>query len=72
MKEYIFLYKSRFNDYCHLLKHPQTRLLDLLIFVSEDYSPSKLDIFTRELNLYNKTYVYNDFKNHMMYIGFGE
>jgi len=72
MKEYILLYKSKLNNYCNLEKHPKSKLFDLIIFFSEDYSPSKVDIFTRELNLYNTTYVYNDFKNNMMYIGFGE
>ena len=72
MKEYLLLYKSKLNNYCNLEKYPKSKLLDLFIFVSEDYSRFQLDIFGRELNLYNITYVYNDFKNHMMYIGFGE
>ena len=72
MKEYILLYKSKLNNYYNLQKYPKSKLLDLNIFFSEDYSQSKIDIFTRELNLYNVTYVYNDFKNNMMYIGFGE
>ena len=72
MKEYIFLYKSKFKNYCNVDKYPKSKLLDLNIFFSEDYSPSKIDIFTREISLYNITYVYNDFKNKMMYIGFGE
>jgi len=72
MKEYILLYKSNLNNYCNLERDSKSKLLDLNIFFSEDYSPLKVDIFTRELSLYNITYVYNDFKNNMMYIGFGE
>lgn len=72
MKEYILLYKSKLNDYCNLDKHPQSKLLDLNIFYSEDYSRSNEYVFIRELILNNITYVYNDFKNRMMYIGFGE
>ncbi|MGZ7044395.1 MAG: hypothetical protein ACXVHO_09270 [Methanobacterium sp.] len=72
MKEYLLLYKTKLNNYFNLEKYPKSKLLDLFIFASEDYSALQIDICTRELNLYNTTYVYNDCKNHVMYIGFGE
>ena len=53
MKEYICLYLSKLKNYYNLNKYPITKLLDLNIFFSEDYSPSKTDIFTKKLNLYN-------------------
>ncbi|MBP6869398.1 hypothetical protein KBC04_00730 [Candidatus Babeliales bacterium] len=72
MKEYILLYRSKLNKYLNIEKCPKSKLLDLNIFISEDYSPYKIDIFTREINLYNTTYIYNNFKEKIMYIGFGE
>lgn len=71
MKEFIQLYKEKNNRY-HTLSRPNPPLWHLNYFFENDYSSSKMDIFNRELNLYNTTYVYNDFKNNMMYIGFGE
>ena len=71
MKEFIQLYKEKNNKY-YTLSRPNPPLWHLHYFFENDYSPLEVNIFTRELNLYYTTYVYNDFKNHMMYIGFGE
>ncbi len=71
MKEYIFLNKEHNNKY-YTIDRPNPPLWNLNYFFANDYRAYHQDIFTRELNLYNVTYVYNDFKNNMMYIGFGE
>ena len=71
MKEFIKLYKEKNNSY-YTLSGPNPPLWHLNYFFENDYTSHDQKIFTQEINFYHVTYVYNDFKNHMMYIGFGE
>jgi len=71
MKEFIKLYKEKNNRY-YTLSRPNPPLWHLNYFFENDYRSCDQNIFIRQLNFYHVTYVYNDFKNHMMYIGFGE
>jgi len=72
MKEYLFLYKSKFNNYNRMKNNKPSSLWDLNSFFSGDYRPYDKDIFTKDLNYYNAHYIYNDFNNNIMYIGFAE
>lgn len=69
MKEYIQLYKEQDNRY-YTINKPNPPLWHLNYFLENDYRSYKTDMLTRELNFYNVTYIYNNFKNKMMYIGF--
>jgi len=42
MKDYLLLYRSKFNKYYNIEKNPKSKLLDLNIFLSSDYSPYKI------------------------------
>ena len=72
MKEYILLYRSKLNKYYNIEKNPKSKLLDLNIFFLEDYRSYDQDIFNKNQIFYNTTYIYNDFKNNMIYVGFAE
>ena len=71
MKEYLELYKEKDNRY-YTIHRPNPPLWNLNYFLENDYSFHKKDMFLNKLNFYNVTYVYNDFKNKFMYVGFSE
>ncbi len=69
MKEYIQLYREYDKSYYPIdRKFPSVWHLNH--FLEGDYRLLDQDIFIKTLNYYNAHFVYNDFKNEMMYIGF--
>jgi len=71
MKEYVFLNKEKNNKY-YTINQPDSSLWNLNYFFENDYRSYDKDIFIEEQIFYNVMYIYNDFKQKIMYIGFAE
>ncbi|AXK61029.1 hypothetical protein [Candidatus Chromulinivorax destructor] len=72
MKEYLFLYKEFNNRYYSIVNHPNTSLRFLSTFLAEDFRPWDTDFLIQPINLYNDNFIYHDFEQRMLYIGFSE
>jgi len=71
MKELLFLYKEKNNKYYPIHRN-NGGLWNLYYFFSSDYRVGRIDFYNKLLNFYNVTYIYNDFKYKILYIGFAE
>ncbi|MGZ6251335.1 MAG: hypothetical protein ACXWL2_04860 [Candidatus Chromulinivorax sp.] len=73
MKEYILFYLSRPSTYLPLIKAwDKNSLSSLFSLLFGDFRPRDNDFLHQDVNLYNAHFIYHDFKNKLLYIGFGE
>ncbi len=69
MKQCLSLYKRDNNKYSSARLCSPSSLYDLYMFISNDYHSWDQEIFTKTERILNITYVYNDLKNQIAYIG---
>ena len=69
MKEYLLLYRSKF-DYLSLDGKYKNISLSVLKFVLvSDFRAQEKNFLNQELSCYNVSFIYHDFKNKILYIG---
>ena len=68
MKEYLLLYKSKYNDYHPTEGNISSSLWDINEYYFRDDRYYNDDIFTRDQSHYNSTILVNDFENKNIYI----
>ena len=73
MKEYILLHKTHHNNYLSIKKGYKNSLSSLFsMLFGGDFRPWDNNFLHQEINLYNAHFIYHDFKNKLLYIGFGD
>ena len=72
MKEYILLYRSNLNKYFAIDEKVKNSLGSLNYLLLTDFRPWDNNFLDRNINLYNTNFIYHDFENKMLYIGFGD
>ena len=72
MKEYILLYQSHLNKYFAINEKIKNSLGRLNYLLLTDFRPWDNDFLYRDVNLYNANFIYHDFENKRLYIGFGD
>lgn len=74
MKEYILLYCSKPKTYLPLIKAWDNNSLSSLfsMLFGGDFRRSETDFLTQIVSCYNAHFIYHDFKNKLLYIGFGD
>ncbi len=72
MKECIFLYRSKVDNYLPLDKKWENSLSILNYLLLTDFRPWDEGFLHQDVNLYNANFIYHDFANKMLYIGFGD
>lgn len=73
MKEYILLYCSKPKTYLPLVKAwDRNSLSSLFSLLFGDFRPWDNDFLYHRVNLYNAHFIYHDFENKLLYLGFGD
>lgn len=72
MEEYLFLYKEFNNRHYSIVNYPNTSLRFLSTFLAEDFRPWDTDFLIQPINIYNANFIYHDFEQRMLYVGFSE
>ena len=70
MKQWLTLYKDKFNKYIvdKLLGSPHG-LYQLYMFIANDYHTSNVELLTMPRNAFDFTFLINDLENNIAYIG---
>jgi hypothetical protein len=68
IKEFLFLYKEKDNQYYGLRASPYY-LYDLYIFITNDYHAWDTELFTKQIRNLNICYIFNDLESQIAYIG---
>ena len=68
MKKYLFLYKSKYEDYHPIKNSIASELLDLNDYYFRDYRYYDENLFTDDQSHYNETIIVNDLKDRIFYI----
>jgi len=73
MKEHILLYCSKPKNYLPLIKAWDNNSLSALFsMLFGDFRPSETDFLTQTVSCYNAHFIYHDFHNKLLYMGFGD
>lgn len=73
MKEHILLYYSKPKSYLPLIKAwDGNSLSSLFSMLFGDFRPLETDFLTQIASCYNAHFIYHDFENKILYIGFGD
>lgn len=73
MKESLLLYKTPNNNYLPLKQGYQNSLSSLFsMLFGGDFRRSEIDFLTQIVSCYNAHFIYHDFQNKLLYMGFGD
>jgi hypothetical protein len=73
MKEHILLYCSKPKTYLPLIKAWDNNSLSALFsMLFGDFRSLETDFLTQVVSCYNAHFIYHDFKNKLLYMGFGD
>jgi len=72
MKEYLLLECPKNNHYSPMKINRRSSLYSLLSLLFGDFRPWDDSFLIHTVNCYNANFIYHDFANKMLYIGFSE